>query len=130
MNNPTVPSVIVELDGKSFTLVEDFNALAQFEGATGLDALNGKSFEDMNATQFRAYLWSLMLREQPDTTLDEVGQLLRGENYPRARAAITDLTVKMVEAAGLVSGPGEPSGGESDNNPLVGGGSGAEVATT
>lgn len=73
------PEITIELDKKR-TLIFDFNALCRLEELTGKNALNGETWSSLSAKDVRALLWSAMLREDPDLTIQEVGEMITFSN--------------------------------------------------
>ena len=86
--------ISVEQEGRAWRLVLDFNAfcwaeelLAAAPGeaaeaakrVTYADLCRGFAAGDLSAKEARALLWASALRHQPDTTLQEAGDLLSGD---------------------------------------------------
>lgn len=120
---PAIPEITREIAGHEWTLVEDFNALAEFEKQTGLNGLDEDSFEDMDASTFRAYVWAVLRRHHPEVTLAEMGRWITATTYGEWRGAVTELTIAMVQELG------EPAHGDDkedadDAAPLPGQSSG------
>jgi hypothetical protein len=74
--DPTLPRVLVEVNGSEYFLCFDFNAIVQAETLTGLNLLNALDFSNVNALTLRALLYSALLKLQPNVTLDEAGMIL------------------------------------------------------
>jgi hypothetical protein len=131
-----VPTAPIEIDGTTYTLVEDFNALATFEELTKVDALNAQNFvaprrgpggelirDDegnlefdiaLNATQFRAYVYALLRSAHPDVKLKTVGEWLGNPNvYIDVRAAMSELAKQSFTLINQAASdtPGQGSGG-------------------
>ena len=90
----------VTLAGKSYQLVLDINAMADFEGVAGRDAFD--ALEDlengrMRVTDMRAMFWALFQAHHPDVTLRQAGQLL-AEN-PRALGETVTAAMPKAKAA-------------------------------
>jgi hypothetical protein len=83
-----LPKVSVELDGKSYGLAFDFNALARAEELTGLNMLKALDFQGLSATTFRALLFASLLKLQPEVTLEEVGSLIQYAKLPDLYKAV------------------------------------------
>jgi hypothetical protein len=75
---PTVNPVKIDLD-KERTLRFDFNAMANYEDATGANALL-MDWSKATAKQIKALVWGCLLHEDPALTLDQVGGMLHGGN--------------------------------------------------
>lgn len=68
------------LNGQSYTLVLDWNALAEFETLTGKDAMAlMRSGAPMSFVETRALVWASMRRNHPDATLEDAGDLLSND---------------------------------------------------
>jgi hypothetical protein len=106
---PTIPVVKILLD-RERTLRFDFNALASFEDATGLSALEPGVWMNPNAKILRALLWAAMLHEDETITIKEVGAMLHPGN-------IKDVNLKIREASFAASpeSPDEVSEDERKN---------------
>jgi len=89
--DPTLPNVPLELNGKVYHLAFSFNAMAKVEELTGLKLLNAIEFNDLSVTQYRALLFSALLTENPDITLEEVGNLINLKT-------LAPITVALVHA--------------------------------
>lgn len=69
----------VKVGDRTWVLALDFNAMCAFEEKTGKNAFGVISaFEQgaINALDLRALMWSLLVVNQPDVTLEEAGVLL------------------------------------------------------
>ena len=93
--------VALKYEGKSYTLLLDFNALAEFEDAAAvpnaLETLN----QGMGAKLTRILFWCGLKGNHPDITLEEAGRIL------------TDNADKLAEALSA-SFPGSKDGGEGN----------------
>lgn len=79
-----------EVAAGAYTLRCDFNAMCNFEDATGESALDVfERFEKGGVTvkHMRAMMWAFMQHHHPDATLQEAGDLL-SENSDALRAVI------------------------------------------
>lgn len=86
-------------DGESYTMVLDFNALCDFEGETGknaLKALDGMESGDVSASDLRALMWAGLRQRHPDMTLPLAGSILseNADAIQRAAAAARPDAVK------------------------------------
>lgn len=91
----------VEIEGKEYTLVLDFNAMCEFEAATGKNAFETiQAFETgaVSASDLRALMWSTLVADQPEITLREAGALL---------SAAPDAIQKALAAAAPDAEPGK-----------------------
>ena len=87
-SDPTLPSVPLELHGKKFHLAFDFNAIATAESLTGLNLLGKMDLQNLNAVQYRALLYSTLLKKHPEITLDEVGAMINLATLPAITVAL------------------------------------------
>jgi hypothetical protein len=74
--SPVLPRVPLTLGGHKFNLVYTFNALARLENEANVNAFKIVDFQNITATNLRAMLWVAMITDQPDITLEEVGDLM------------------------------------------------------
>jgi hypothetical protein len=89
--DPTVPFTKLILDEQEYSLVLDFNALAEAEKETGLNLLGGlASFFSGTAAakEYRGLLYAALRKAQPDTTLEGAGALCDMFNLPDIRVAL------------------------------------------
>lgn len=82
-----MPEIEIKLDKKR-KLVFDFNALCKLEETTGKNALRGETWSDLSALDVRALLWGALLRDDPELTLDQVGEFVNFGNLEDVTAAI------------------------------------------
>jgi len=108
MTNQAKPEVTINLD-RPRTLYFGFNAMADFERVTGLNALK-LDWENLNITLFRVLLWACLRREDKDLTLDKVGDLL--DFMP-----LTGISEKVQESMNL-SVPVKSEDKAADGSPL------------
>ena len=83
----------MELD-KPRRLRFDFNAAAAFEEATGKTMFDISVWASPTAKDLRALLWSLLLHEDKDLTLEQVGSFM----YMGNLAAVTANLARVYEA--------------------------------
>jgi hypothetical protein len=86
---PTINAVKIELD-KERTLRFDFNALSLFEEATGLNSLDGETWQKLNARSLKAMLWSALKHEDDAITLSQVGAMIHKGNVSYITEKITE----------------------------------------
>lgn len=77
MANRIKGEVALSHDGATFTLVLDFNALAEFEAATGQNAIKVLGGGDLTITQLRALMHAGLRRHHPEMTLEGAGEILQ-----------------------------------------------------
>lgn len=110
--DPTLPKVPLTIDGITRHLVYDFNAIAVTEELTGINLLECIDLQNLTAAKYRALLYSTLLKENPDITLEQVGALVRFDTLPA-------VTVALVEAW-TGSRPEVVTGSKAENeNPPV-----------
>lgn len=97
MANAFKGEVGLTYDGQCYTVVLDFNALCDFEGETGknaLTALDGIETGEVSASDLRALMWAGLRQRHPDMTLQLAGSILSSDvgAIQRAAAAATPET--------------------------------------
>jgi hypothetical protein len=104
MANRFLGEVSVDAGGKSYKLRMDFNAMCEFEDATGKDALEvlaGMEGGKASVKHLRALAWAALRKHHPDTTLEDAGEII-SEN--------TDLVKTLLEATMPAKGEGKDAG--------------------
>jgi hypothetical protein len=86
--DPTLPKVPLELNGHTYFLTFDFNAIAVAEEKTGMNLLGSLDLQNLTVRQYRALLYSTMLKETPEITLEEVGNLVTLASIPAITLAL------------------------------------------
>lgn len=90
MANAFRGEVVLTHAGQDYAMVLDFNALCEYEGATG-DSWN--SFFDkldngtIRATELRTMVWAGLIAHHPDITLSQAGAVLSSNSDAVIRAA-------------------------------------------
>ncbi|MFD2175935.1 GTA-gp10 family protein, partial [Rhodobacter lacus] len=77
MANPFKGEVDLTHGGVRYTMVLDFNALCDFEGETGknaLTALEGMEAGKISASDLRVLMWAGLRQRHPEMTLALAGQ--------------------------------------------------------
>jgi hypothetical protein len=85
------PSATLEIDGRKYELVYDYNAIAEAEAATGggCNLLHGLVVPaSMNAVQMRGVFFAALRTRHPEMSISEAGQLLRVDTIAEALRAI------------------------------------------
>ena len=78
--NPITPTIPLLIGGHLRHLRLDFNALARFEGETGIKVFGRNTWDLHSALVMRAMLWASLLHQDPDLELEEVGSwMLMGD---------------------------------------------------
>lgn len=101
MANPFEGGVSFDFEGKKYTLVLDFNAMAEYEGLAkenAMDVLRAHDDGTITATQLRALFWSMLLEHHPEVTIREAGRM------------VISASEKLGEALLLASSETDPSG--------------------
>ena len=102
-------------EGKSYSLRLDFNAMCEFEEATGRNALEALSAMESGKgamLEMRALMWAALRRHHPDVTLAEAGDLL-SNNVD----ALVDLIEAATPAANTSGGPGNAGAARAKKSP-------------
>lgn len=82
MPNKVIPSIPIELDKKRRFLY-DLNAMIAFEEVTGKNTLQGLDPGKLSAKDFRALVWSCLLHEDKELTLEQVGAMFHSGNMDK-----------------------------------------------
>lgn len=87
------PSATLEIEGQKYSLVYDYNAIAEAEAVCGgqVNLLHGISalfLNTMSALQLRGILYAALKPLQPDITLAEAGALIKINTMPAIMTAI------------------------------------------
>lgn len=77
MANRIKGEVALSHDGDDYTLVLDFNALADFEDATGQNAVKLLSGGELSIGQMRALIHAGLKQHHPKVTLADAGHILQ-----------------------------------------------------
>lgn len=77
MANKIKGDVALTHEGRGYTLRLDMNALADFEGETGLNAVEVLGGGKLSITHMRALIHAGLQAHHPDTTLREAGEILQ-----------------------------------------------------
>jgi hypothetical protein len=125
---PTVSAVEVHLDRPRW-LVEDFAALAAFEDLSGVNSRDATAMGDLNATNYAAYVWALLRRDDPSIGIVDVHVLLsQPAHIVRLEQALSALTTEAVRLATEALGDNDGDGGGGEN-PLSSGAGGDSPPT-
>ena len=127
--DPTLPDVPLEIGGKTYRLVYDYNAIVLAERELNAAAraktprgmpfvpvnlLRGFDLEAANAEELRGLLYASLLKAQPKITLDDVSQMISFSNLEKIYTAIVHCWIQShteVDPGGKERPTGEP--GES-----------------
>jgi hypothetical protein len=83
-----------EADGKTWTLRFDFNAMVDFEEATGgkiFDMLASMESGTASPAALRALIWAMLRDHHPDITLHEAGKIAKAGLRAMNAAALSGL---------------------------------------
>lgn len=111
--DPTVRFTPLTLNGQTYQLAYDFEAIAQAEELTGLSLLVGVNWSQIGVRQIRAMLYASLLKAQPKITLDDLTPLLTVRNIAPIERA---LAAAWVESTPDPEKKDEP-GAEPANEP-------------
>jgi hypothetical protein len=110
------PSAPLEIDGETYHLVFNYNAIAEAEIATGFgcNLLHGISAPStITALQLRGLLFAALTPLQPKTTMKEAGSLIRLDTIPAVLQAIGESwTLSIPEAKRNPPAAADPPDGE------------------
>ncbi len=85
--DPTLPDVELTLQGKTYHLAYDFNAICQANNATGINLLDS-ILGDITAISLRGLLWAALLPDNPEMTIEEAGKLIMLRDIKAVREAV------------------------------------------
>lgn len=86
-------SAVLEIDGRSYDLVFDYNSVADAEALTGVNLLHGISaamFGTVTAAQLRGLLFASLKPRNPDITLQQAGELISIGNLKQVYTALSE----------------------------------------
>jgi hypothetical protein len=112
--HPMMPSVPIELDGRNFNLIFDFNAQCAFEEVTGttvLSLFDKRGRLTISSRLTRALLWAQFLYDDEQISFDEFGRIVQQPELSMQAVG------KMREALLLFFKPGKKSEEEPKNPP-------------
>jgi hypothetical protein len=97
-DNQILPSVSIELGGKTRRLVFDFNAQAVFEKVTGISVFDAKATR-VSSRMVRAMLWAQLLHFDEQVRFDEYGEIVTSPEISlrQAGALVTIDTLREVQ---------------------------------
>lgn len=99
---------LIDRDGASYKMRLDFNALAEFEAETGLNALKAlQDPADLSITNVRALFWCGLRQCHPDITLETAGRM----------ASFDSLNAAMTVSAPDASEGGAPGNARKPSRP-------------
>lgn len=89
------PSAKLEIDGKTYELVYDYNAIAEAEIETGngVNLLHGIAafmLRTMSALQLRGIFYAALKPRQPEITMQQAGAMIRITRMQAISSAITE----------------------------------------
>lgn len=104
MANPRRGEVDVELDGRTYTLAFDFNAIAEIEGAFGDRPINDIIFPDGKGVSARGLRESVrigMQKKHRKPTVQEAGRMIQAtiDSDPAALTKIAQAVIRGVLSA-------------------------------
>lgn len=117
---PTEETIHLDIDGKGFELIFDFEAVARAEDLTGRAILTGlnRSTVDAPSINFvRAMLYACLLKHQPKTTYDEARALVNRDNL----AVIWQAVVEAYIATCVIPNDEQDEQTQADENPIQAG---------
>lgn len=95
-SDPTLPNVSLKLGGHEYHLAFSFNSIALVEKETGINLLKA-SLGEISAVTLRALLWAALLPENPDFTIERVGDLITMRNAAVAHQALVTAWFGSIE---------------------------------
>lgn len=95
-HDPLLPKVELVVNGETYHLTYDFNSIVRAEQVTGVNLLSSVIGE-INASSLRGLLWSALLKDRPDLTIEHAGALIQPPNIATIRQAIVTAWFGSVE---------------------------------
>lgn len=93
-NQETPQYTTLELGGKTFQLLYDFDAVTKAEEMTGMELLFGVDWSRINAKRMRAMLCALLLTAHPETKPEDLTQYIVHKNLFKIQTAIVNAWVE------------------------------------
>lgn len=78
----------IKLD-KERTILFNLNAMAEFEEVTGKSFFSEQDLDNLTAKDVRAMLWTGLKHEDPDLTLEDVGEMIHVGNMAEIMEGLT-----------------------------------------
>jgi hypothetical protein len=107
--DPLVEFATLRIDGESYNLVYDFNAIAEAEKLAQCNLLHGIASllaSGATAMQLRGLLYAAMRKAHPKMTIDKAGELIRIDTMPDIYEALGEAyRNSMPEAKKLAEDP-------------------------
>lgn len=94
--NPTEPSIELTIDGETYSLLFNFEAIAEAEEITGLPLISGLRKKDVDTPRIsfvRALFFACMRTHQPKVTYDEAAALVNQWNWSEIWTRVLDAWV-------------------------------------
>lgn len=88
--DPTLEFTKLEINGKTYDLIYDFEAIAQAEEETGIPLLVGVNWRRIGVRQIRAMLYASMLKAHPAVTTKMITPWIVPKNIPLITTALAD----------------------------------------
>lgn len=107
--SPLVPTVPIDLGGKTYNLKLDLKTMIEYKKATGENLLavfgdladeNG----DFNPEALGKLVWACIVYEDASLTIDDIGSMIHIGNFNAVSAAFTTLSEKSMPKGNGASG--------------------------
>lgn len=102
--NTTPPTPVMQfadltVDGETYKLVYDYNAIAEAEAVTRTNLLTGlENLTELTAAQLRGLLYAALAVAHPDITVRNAGKMIRLDTLPTiTKALATAYNLSMPE---------------------------------
>jgi hypothetical protein len=102
MHNPTQPATKLTIAGQEYSLVFDFEAIAEAEEITGLALITGINAKTVNTPRIstiRGMLYAALRRRHAGLTYSEAAKLVAFHNFNLVWGAVLEALVAYKEAA-------------------------------
>ena len=112
--DPTIRFAKLKIDGNTYSLTFDFNALALAESMTGLNLMQAlRSLDNLSVSQTRGLLYASLQKSHPKMTVSEVGGLLNFKTIPLITDALSEAIISSLPET--EENPQQPEPSPADN---------------
>ena len=114
--DPTVRFAKLHIDGKTYSLAFDFNALAIAESMTGVNLMQAlRALDNLSVSQTRGLLYASLLKAHSKMTVAEVGSLLHFKTIPLITDALSEAITNSMPDAETEENPQQPEPSPADH---------------
>src|SRR5947209_6002476 len=84
----------LELNGKSYSLIYDFDSVVAAEELTGIGLVAGVDWSNITVRRVQAMLYASLLKMQPQITMEEIRSLITIANIAKIEKALASAWIK------------------------------------